>query len=121
MHMDELLLFLNINANSENALVDEPSSPSAFIALSLSSFIHFPISIPSSQLFSITTFTTLEISSRPTMRNATCKPSTSITAFIFCSAKSGQTINGTPFTMLSRIELQPQWVRNPPVESWAST
>ncbi|KAF4357525.1 hypothetical protein F8388_002423 [Cannabis sativa] len=54
-------------------------------------------------------------------RNATSRPSTSITAFIFCSAKSGHAISGIPSTMLSRVELQPQWHKNPPVEPWLST
>ncbi|KAF7826160.1 hypothetical protein G2W53_017324 [Senna tora] len=98
----------------------------AFAAASLRSFILLRTFLPSSP--SIKSFTTLAISSLSTIPlslafglNATLTSSVIITAFILCSAYSGQATNGTPFTTLSRIEFHPQCVKNPPVDGWLRT
>ncbi|RYR74817.1 hypothetical protein Ahy_A02g009526 isoform B [Arachis hypogaea] len=40
--------------------------------------------------------------------SATLSTSLSNTAFILCSANNGHAIMGTPWTMLSSVEFQPQ-------------
>ncbi|KAM3690686.1 hypothetical protein ACB098_09G142200 [Castanea mollissima] len=37
------------------------------------------------------------------------------------SPNNGQQIKGTPAPMLSKIEFQPLWVKNPPTAEWART
>ncbi|RYR05265.1 hypothetical protein Ahy_B06g085134 [Arachis hypogaea] len=113
--------FSNRVPNWKRSLVDDPSSFNASAAASLSSRILCRIPFVSSP--TIKPFTTIAISSLSTMPSLlnlglrpTLRPSVNKTAFILCSANNGQVIIGTPITMLSSVEFQPQCVRNPPVE-----
>ncbi|RID53872.1 hypothetical protein BRARA_G01238 [Brassica rapa] len=87
-------------------------------ALSLSSLTLLLISLPSSS--AITFLTTASISDLVIASfessALTAIPSSSLSnaAFIFCSAKSGHAIIGTPLTTPSSVEFQPQCVKNPP-------
>ena len=52
--------------------------------------------------------------------NATLISSTKNTLFNLCSAYNGQATIGTPTLIASSTEFHPQWVTNPPTESWLS-
>ena len=82
--------------------------------------------IPCPSLSTMIFLTLFCISSLPTTlfygktSNWTTMPnsSVSIVAFIFCSAKSGNAIIGTPFKILSSVEFHPQRDINAPIERW---
>ncbi|KAG5538691.1 hypothetical protein RHGRI_019302 [Rhododendron griersonianum] len=100
-HTKIFFWFFHLNANSDNDFAEDPSLFSAFPAASCKLFI-FPRTFSPSSPF-MSSFTTLAISSLSTIPtsfalglSATFKPSFDITAFIFCSAYSGQAIRATP-------------------------
>ncbi|KAK2983596.1 hypothetical protein RJ640_023130 [Escallonia rubra] len=61
------------------------------------------------------------LSSDSSSGKATLISSTKNILFILCSAYSGHAIIGTPAHTASKVEFHPQWVTNPPTESWFST